>query len=414
MRFPEVFKNKNYVKVLIAMSISKLGDSFFLIALPLLVYDLTKSPGLMALAFVLEVAPQVLFSLLGGALADQISKKKIMILGDMVSALLIVSIPLAYHFQFLEIWMIYVVIFCLASVSAFYHPSFESVVPEVLQDKNLVQGNSLFKLSETLTTFAGPSIAGFLIAMMGVAHVLYIDSVSFFLSGICISFVKLKAIEKRTKMPSIIKPIKEGLRYVFKTKVILTGTFLIFLINVGYGAVEALFMFYLKDYLRLQATDIGIIFSCQTIGSLIAVYLANKLNSYSRGRIIIFAGVMIGLGQVLLVASQSFIIGLVICRMIILGSVTLLAINWFTLRQEIVPRNLLGRVVSSTRMVAFLALPISGSIAGSLAEFTSVLTIFLTAGILVVIFSLLGLKSVLNTYEKITQPDATQALAEKG
>ncbi|WP_425484693.1 MFS transporter [Kroppenstedtia pulmonis] len=171
-------------------------------------------------------------------------------------------------------------------------------------------------------------------------------------------------------------------------------------------------MFYLKDYLRLEATEIGIIFSCQTIGSFIAVYLANRLHQFSRGRIIIFSGIMIGLGQILLVASQSFVIGLVICRMIIMGSVTLLAINWFTLRQEIVPRNLLGRVISSTRMVAFLALPISGSIAGSLAEFTSVLTIFLTAGIMVVIFSLLGLRSVLNNNEKITEPP-TQASGEK-
>lgn len=412
MQLPEVLKNKNYVKILIGMSISKLGDSMFLIALPLLVYELTKSPGLMALAYVLEITPQVLFSLLGGALADQISKKKIMVIGDIVSALLILSIPLAYSLDILEVWMIYVVIFCLASVSAFYHPSFESVVPEVLKDKNLVQGNSLFKLAETITTFTGPSIAGLLIAIIGVANVLYVDSISFLLSAVCISFVKMKGVQKGTKMPSIIKPIKEGLSYVFKTRVIFTGTFLILLINVGYGAVEALFMFYLKDYLRLEATQIGIIFSCQTIGSFIAVYLANRLHQFSRGRIIIFSGIMIGLGQILLVASQSFVIGLVICRMIIMGSVTLLAINWFTLRQEIVPRNLLGRVISSTRMVAFLALPISGSIAGSLAEFTSILTIFLTAGIMVVIFSLLGLRSVLNNNEKITEPP-TQASGEK-
>ncbi|SDX35981.1 Transmembrane secretion effector [Marininema mesophilum] len=396
MKIPVVLKNKNYVKLLAGMSISKLGDSFFLIALPLLVYELTKSPSLMAFGYVLEILPMVLFSLFGGALADQMSKKKIMVIGDITSSLLIVTVPLAYSFGVLEVWMVYVVIFCIASVSAFYHPCFESVVPEVLQNDNLVQGNSLFKFVETITTFTGPSIAGVMVALLGTANVLYVDSLSFVLSAMFVSMVTLHKVEKKSGMPAIVQPIKEGLRYVFRTKIIWLGTLFIFLINVGYGAVEALFMFYLKGHLKLPAPEIGIIFSCQMAGSFLAIYLANRMKHIPRGNLMIYAGFAIGVGQVMLVVSQSFVIGLVLCRMVILGSTTLLAINWFTLRQEVVPKELLGRVISSTRMVSFLAVPFSGMIAGVTAEYVSVGVVFLTSGIFVLFFSLITLRTMLH------------------
>ncbi|NER40444.1 MFS transporter [Bacillus megaterium NBRC 15308 = ATCC 14581] len=70
--------------------------------------------------------------------------------------------------------------FLISAVSAFYHPSFESVIPEILEGENLIQGNSLFKLSETITTFAGPSIAGILIALVGTHNLLYFNFLRIF------------------------------------------------------------------------------------------------------------------------------------------------------------------------------------------------------------------------------------------
>jgi len=401
----EVLKNRDFLCLFLSATTSKLGTSFFQIALPLLVYDLTKSPSLMALTFVLEITPQVLFSLLGGALADRISKKYILLIGDILSAILIIIIPLAASINVLDIWIVYVVAFLISAVSAFYHPSFESVIPEILEGENLIQGNSLFKLSETITTFAGPSIAGILIAWVGTHNLLYFNFFTYFLSGIFISLITKKYKSQNPVNSSIMNSIAEGVKYVINTKKILVGTILIFLINVGYGAMEALFMFHLKDNLHLSAQYIGLIFSLQTLGSFVAIYAANKLNKLPRGNIIIYCGVIIGLGQTILTFSNTAVILLIVCRIVIVGSVTLLAINWFTLRQEIVPSALLGRVISSTRMLAFLALPISGMLAGVAAEYISVSLIFISAGILTIVASLIGIKtSLFETQQSIDQP----------
>ncbi|MFJ7931604.1 MFS transporter [Peribacillus sp. NPDC096448] len=395
MKSYQVLRNKDFLFLFLSATTSKLGTSFFQVALPLLVYELTKSPSLMAFTFVLEIIPQVLFSLIGGVFADRISKKNILLIGDIFSAILVIVIPISALMNHLEVWVIYVIAFLLSSVSAFYHPSFESIVPETLQGKNLIQGNSLFKLSETLTTFIGPSIAGILIAVIGAHNLLYFNFVTYFFSAMFIGFIANKYQNKNIVNTSIIVSIKEGIDYVVKTKKILIGTIFIFLVNLGYGAMESLFMFYLKGTLNLSSQYIGLVFSLQTLGSFLAIYFANKLNKLPRGNVIIIAGILIGLGQTALTMSQGLLIILIACRIIIVGSVTLLAINWFTLRQEVVPSALLGRVISSTRMLAFLALPFGGMLSGIFAEYVNVEVIFILAGLLTVIVSLIGIKTTL-------------------
>ncbi|MGR5865636.1 hypothetical protein ACT7DZ_22010 [Bacillus cereus] len=73
--------------------------------------------------------------------------------------------------------------FTLSALAAFHHPSFESAVPEILSKEDLIQGNSFFRLSETIITFLGPAVAGIAIALFGNSNVLLITSVAFFLSG---------------------------------------------------------------------------------------------------------------------------------------------------------------------------------------------------------------------------------------
>lgn len=395
MKSYQVLKNKDFLFLFLSATTSKLGTSLFQIALPLLVYELTESPSLMALTFVLEITPQVLFSLIGGAFADKISKRNILLIGDVFSAILVIIIPVVALMGHLEVWMVYVIAFSLSSVSAFYHPSFESIVPEILQGKNLIQGNSLFKLSETITTFIGPSIAGVLIAIIGIHNLLYFNFVTYFFSAVFIGFIANNYKNNDNVNASIITSIKEGIDYVLKTRKILVGTIFIFMVNLGYGSMESLFMFYLKDTLNLSSQYIGFVFSLQTLGSFLAIYLANKLNKLPRGNIIIFGGLLIGLGQVALIMSQELLIILIICRIIIIGSVTLLAINWFTLRQEVVPSALLGRVISSTRTLAFLALPFGGMVSGVFVEYVNVQVIFILAGLLTTIISLIGIKTTL-------------------
>ncbi|PWK13732.1 transmembrane secretion effector [Tumebacillus permanentifrigoris] len=390
-----VFKNTNYLKIYSAMTISKLGDWFFTIALPLLVYDLTKSASKMALVFVVGVLPQVLFSLIGGALADQLNKKKIMIFGDLLSAVLVSVIPIMYMVNGLQVWMVYIIAFLLASVSAFYHPSFEATIPQVLKREDYVKGNSYLKLMDTVITFVGPSLTGLLIAMLGVINVLVFDALSFLLSAVILSLVKVDYVRLKKQFPKLLAPIREGLHYVKNNKVILSGALIMLGINLGYGAVDSLLLFFLKDHVELDSTGIGLFLSLQALGPFLAVYLASRFKKFPRGNIIVTCGIMIGIAEIGLIFSEKLFLVLLLCQVVAKGAATLLAINWFTLRQEIVPSDLLGRVVSSTRMLAYISLPISGMIAGNAVGFVSIYNIFVISGVIVLVSSFIGLRTPL-------------------
>jgi MFS family permease len=393
MRLPEVLKNKEYLLLFLGMTVSKIGDWFFIIAIPLLVYDMTGSATKMSIVFALEIIPHIFFSLMGGAFADRINKKFILVYGDLLSTLIVAIIPIIYVFGHLQLWMIYMVVFCLASITSFYHPSFEASVPAVLEYKNLVQGNSLLKTSETVSASIAPVIVGFALGIIGYVAVLWMNAMSFLISGIIISRLKTPLTVSKKKQLNILSSIKEGLRYVKKDAIIFSGTAYMFAVNVGYGAMEALFIFFLKDYIKLSSTQIGIVFAT---GSVIAMYIANHLQHISRGKVILYAGFVTGIAQIALAFSYSYWL-VILCQMVIQSSVTLAVINFYTLRQERVPKVLLGRVVSSTRMVAFLGIPFSGVIAGILVDRIGVVPVFTVSGCIVLTSVIIGMRSKLFT-----------------
>ena len=114
-----------------------------------------------------------------------------------------------------------------------------------------------------------------------------------FLSGTIFLFLKFRDFaEEEKKRPELVKPIVEGLRYVFGTKIILVGSLVIFGINIGFGAVESLFMYYLKDYLGLSPINIGLIFSLQAIQPILAVYFASNLNIFQEEMLLFIQGLL--------------------------------------------------------------------------------------------------------------------------
>ena len=394
MRLPQVLKNKEYLLLFLGMTVSKIGDWFFIIAIPLLVYDMTGSATKMSIVFALEIIPHIFFSLMGGAFADRINKKLILVYGDLLSTLIVTIIPIIYIFGHLQLWMIYMVVFCLASVTSFYHPSFEASVPAVLEYKNLVQGNSLLKTSETVSASIAPAIVGFALGIIDYVGVLWMNAMSFLISGIIISRLKTPLTVSKKKQLNILRSIKEGLKYVKQDAIIFSGTVYMFAVNVGYGAMEALFIFFLKDHLKLTSTQVGMVFALGSIGSVIAMYIANHLQHISRGKVILYAGFVTGIAQIALAFSYFYWL-VILCQMVIQGSVTLAVINFYTLRQERVPKVLLGRVVSSTRMIAFLGIPFSGVIAGILVDRIGIVPVFTVSGCIVLASVIIGMRSKL-------------------
>lgn len=392
--------NNDFINLIISSLFSKFGMAIYTIALPLIVYDITKSGSLMAITFVTEFMPHIIFSLFGGALADRMSKRSILLYGDITSLFAVLFILVTFLNGIENIYILLIATFILSSASAFYHPSFESIIPEMLDSSELVKGNSIFKFIETFTTFVGPSIGGLLIGFFGNVETLFVTMFTFFISLVSILLIKKPYITDNIDNEiSMIKSIKEGLYFVLNNKVIMSGTLYMFLINISYGFIESLFVFYLKGEKHFSPSIIGYIFSIQTLGSMASLFIVNKFKQINRGKFIVYSGAVMCFGMLLLALGNNIYI-IVISRILIVGTATCMAISWFTLRQEVVPQQYLGRVISSTRMVAFLSLPISGMIAGLLINVITANTVFWLSTIFAIILTACYLKSNLTLYNR--------------
>ncbi|MCY1028924.1 MFS transporter, partial [Mammaliicoccus sciuri] len=204
--------NNDFINLIISSLFSKFGMAIYTIALPLIVYDITKSGSLMAITFVTEFMPHIIFSLFGGALADRMSKRSILLYGDITSLFAVLFILVTFLNGIENIYILLIATFILSSASAFYHPSFESIIPEMLDSSELVKGNSIFKFIETFTTFVGPSIGGLLIGFFGNVETLFVTMFTFFISLVSILLIKKTYITDNIDNEiSMIKSIKEGL-----------------------------------------------------------------------------------------------------------------------------------------------------------------------------------------------------------
>ncbi len=162
-----VMRQRNFRLLWIGEGISLLGDQFYMIALPWLVLKMTGDA--LAVGGVLAVAgiPRALFMLIGGAFTDRFSPRTVM-LGSNLCRMIIVALLTALVIAgSTNLWTLYVLTLIFGVVDAFFFPAQSSVIPQIVDKENLQIGNSIIQGTAQLSRFAGPILAGSLIALLG-------------------------------------------------------------------------------------------------------------------------------------------------------------------------------------------------------------------------------------------------------
>jgi hypothetical protein len=240
MQVPRVLTNPQYVQLLSAITVSKLGDCFLFLTIPVLLYTTTHSARILSLAFICEVLPYLLWSLPGGVCADMMRRKTILVWGDGTAALLVLSLLLLQTLGVLSLGMLYLFLFGLASVTAFYEASFEASIADVGETEQLGQAHAFLKLSDTLTNSLGPALAGLVLARLGTVQALGLDAGSFLLSCLLLSRLRVRRPPGASDPTSLWRSLRDGCGFLAQHKVLRAGVVFMFLLNIGQGAVVPL------------------------------------------------------------------------------------------------------------------------------------------------------------------------------
>jgi MFS family permease len=376
----------NYWRVWSSSAASNLADGVFWIAFPLLAIRLTDEPVLIAGVTVVGRLPWLVFVLFAGALADRLDRRRTMIsvaaLRTIVSAVLAVGV----FADVVGLPVLYATALLLGIAETLFDTAAQSIMPTVVDKDRLSVANSrLYAVELTMNQFVGPPLGGLLasiaigLAFAGSAVAYVVGVVAlFFLTG---AFRPVRSADVAQR--SIFGDIRDGLDYLFHHRLLRTLALMVGVMNLASSAVFAIFVLFAVEPgpMGLSEFGFGVLTSALAIGSLVGSFLTPMLERrLGRARLLLVS--VLASGLVLVVpglTANPWIVGAAFS----LSGITLVAWNIVTvsLRQRIVPDQLLGRLNASYRLLAWGTQPIGALLGGILAQAFGLQVTFLIAGV---------------------------------
>jgi MFS family permease len=376
----------------LGQTISNLGSSFTLFALPLLVFKLTGSPINLGVTTAAEFVPYLLFGLVIGAWVDRVDRKRLMIATDLARAAVIATIPLLAAMDQLSVGWVYVVAFCSATLSiAFDAAQFAAIPSLVPSGDDLVSANGRVHASYSAAQIAGPLLAGLLVTMAPVQQVLWVDAASFLVSAGTLLLIArpFNAPLNQEARRAIRHEVADGLRYVLGHPILRNISAMMALINLVGATVYAQLVVFAKRQLDASDSQVALLYAAGSAGVVLLSLAAGPVRrrlSFSLAAL--GALTLDGLLTVVLAATHWYWAALGLWAAIS-GLGIFFNINTASLRQQIVPNHLLGRVISIAGVLAWSAIPVGALVGGWAVERSgSVALVYGVIGALVAVLAL--------------------------
>ena len=386
IRILQPLRQRDYALLTAGSSISLLGDGFFFVALAWQVYEISNVPTALSIVGLAWTLPLVLFVLLGGVFSDRYDRRWLMVGADLVRAAAIGLLGLFSVTGALELWHVVALIAFVGLGDAFFNPASTAIVPDLLPDEQLPQANALQSLLRPLAVrLIGPALGGLVVAGLGSGTAFLIDAASFLASAAAVLAITAQPRREVTDhgVRQTLHEVREGLAYVRATPWIwatLVSAMLSLLVWIG--PQEVLLPFLVKNRLALGPDALGGIFAAGGVGAILMAITIGQLGQPKLRVTAMFAswsiGVLLIAGYGLMTALwQALVLSAIGAALFELGQMI-----WTTLLQQLVPRELLGRVSSLDWLVSVGLVPISFALTGPVAGAIGAVWTMVAAGTL--------------------------------
>jgi hypothetical protein len=377
-------------------AVSLLGDGLAVLAIPLLVLGLTRSPLISALSAASVTLGYLAVGLPAGVLVDRLDAWRVLVVTDSVRAVAFAGLYLLWVTGAARLWVIMTIALAAGAASVFFETALVIVVKDLFPGPGLIRANSALELASQAALVAGPAVVGVLAAAGELGAALLADAVTF-----GVSLVTLLAVRGRVPHTSrragregvwgggwgaMTAEFRAGVGYLLSVRVLVIMTVMQIIVNLCL-ATEKLMFFYARDTLGLSAAGVGAVVAGGVAGALSASWLAARIGQM---RLVVLTVAASGLAIGSVSVTHS-LVTLAAANLAYLWAITVASLANRTYRQLIVPRELLGRVTSTVRLLFLTADPVGVVIAGSLAAaLGDPRPVFLGAGILVTVTAAAG------------------------
>lgn len=385
-------RNSNFWKYWVGQTISNLGSSVTLFALPLLVYKITGSALNLGISSAANMLPYLLFGLILGAWMDRVDRKRMMIFTDIARAAIIATIPLAARLGLLSVWWIYAVGFIHSTLTICFQSGEFAAIPSLVDQDDLVTANGRIQASYSAASIMGPVLAGVLVAFVPLASLMLIDALSFLISAFSMMLVTISfnaSKHEQSERKHIFHDVAEGLRYVLRHPVLRNISLMMALVNFVMATQNAQLVLFAKQRLLASDTQVGLLYTAGSVGVVALSLLAGLLRKrWSFSKVALGALMVDGVAVLIFSFMRWYWLALIF-EALAQGCGILFNINTGSLRQAIVPNHLLGRVMSIASVLAWSAIPLGALLGGWVINQTNnVALVYGVIGALVILIPL--------------------------
>lgn len=417
-----VVRRRFIVPFLAGNTISLLGNTLTLVALPWFVLETTGSAGRTGLVGTAFALPALLAGLLGGVVIDRIGGRRMSVIADIVSGLSVAAIPILHHTVGLPFWLLLVLVFFGAMLDIPGLTARRTMLPGLAERSGMPMEtmNSAYEMSDGVAVIAGPVLAGFLIAWIDASNVLLIDAATFAASAVLIGLftpdvrpdedgvvAEAPAEAGGNRIGEALASIRVGLQFILHDRLLLALALVLVIVNFFNGAVFNVVLPVLVRDRYGDATHLGFVLAAFGIGSLIgaAVYGAVGAQVRHARWAIWFAGMVAVAALRWAFVPDLPVVMLAACMLVVgllSGPVNPLLV---TVRFERIPVSLRGRVFASFAALASLADPLGmAGTGGAISRFGLDRTLFAIAAMFTLLVAIVPFVPVLRTMNRSAEP----------
>ncbi|HEV7710668.1 MAG TPA: MFS transporter [Asanoa sp.] len=351
-------------------STSKLGSGVSSVALPLVaVTTLDASTFQVALLAAFSWLPWLLIGLPAGAWVDRLPRRPLMIICDLVSLVVFVSVPVAWWLGALTLPHLFAAALLTGTASVFFETAYQVFVATLLAPRDLPAGNARLQSTDAAAQVAGPGVAGVVTQLAGAVLGLLVDAVTFLVSALCLARIRTPEPPRRKQRGSLAAEVAEGLRFVVRDPYLRVLTVWGATSNLTLLGYQSVLVVFLVREVGITPGVLGGLLTVTSVGGVLGAATGSALaRRFGSARVLLGAAILTPpCGLLLPFAERGPRLALAVAGLTVLGAgVAAGNVVKGSFRQAYVPRALLGRVTVSMQLLNYGTIPLGALIGGAL------------------------------------------------
>ncbi|KAB3535245.1 MFS transporter [Alkaliphilus pronyensis] len=401
---------KNIILISLGQLVSLFGSRIYSFAISLYILSVTGSGLNFSLTLALGTLPGVLFGPISGVIADRFDRKKMVVLLDVLSGVVVLGLLAASLIDELSLSYIYITTFLLSTCNVFFNTPLAASIPNLVDDENLTRINSLSHTISSLASIAGPFIGGLVYALIDIRLFLLVNGLSFIISGISEAFIDFKVRDRingesktsnkkendKAKNNRFFTDLMDGLRYIATQKwLMVLGSFVVFFNMLIMMGLSVPVPYIVNEVWGFSSQQFGILNMMFPIGMLMASIVLSILPEVKNNikRILIclstfsVAIFIVGLltSEIFIVLNNTqYLIILTILYLMMAVAAIFINVPVNVTLQRLIPDDMRGRVTGTLGTLGMALSPIGAIVAGALVDSISPWLLPMVSGIIMI------------------------------